>query len=208
MTTEPDDVRRRARFSASEIARADAIIRMAWRSLPGAHRQLLEAIGASQWQVVNEPLGSAVDGFLRSGGHRALSRSDRISLDDALAVWISQLRIMVVDAGHAVLESLDESAYEEFVSNTAWHEWGHALSLERCSPEDVAAGHRLLELAPKGVREVIRGGGYRSKEYTHELVANVYALLMARRQRNVLEQPQWLNEEIYSLMMRVTGWSE
>jgi hypothetical protein len=208
MRTEPDDVRRRARFSALDIARADAIIRMAWHSLPGTHRQLLEAIGASQWQVVNEPLGSAVDGFLQSGGHHALSRSDRISLDDALAVWISQLRIMVLDAGHELLESLDESAYERFVASTAWHEWGHALSMELCSPEDVAAGRRLLELAPKGVREVIRGGGYRSREYTHELVANVYALLMARRQRNVLEQPQWLDEEIYSLVMRVTGWTE
>jgi hypothetical protein len=44
--------------------------------------------------------------------------------------------------------------------------------------------------------------------YTHELVANVYALLMIRRWRNVLGRPEWLNEEIYNLVVRVTGWTE
>jgi hypothetical protein len=129
-------------------------------------------------------------------------------MDKALAVWIGPLRLMVLDGAHRSMEGLDETAYEWFVFNSAWHEWGHALSLDRCSPQDVAAGRRLLELAPEGVRESIRKGGYRSSQYTHELVANVYALLMIRRRHDLLDRPQWLNEEIYELVERVTGWTE
>ena len=66
---------------------------------------------------------------------------------------------------------------------------GHALSIGLCSAEDVAAGRRLLELAPEGIRKNIRQGGYRSSQYTHELVANVYALLMIRRRQDLLERP-------------------
>lgn len=80
--------------------------------------------------------------------------------------------------------------------------------MTRCSPEDVAAGARLLDLAPEGVREGIRGGGYRVTEYTHELVAETYALLMARRHRKGFGKPPWLDDEIYSLVKRVTGWSD
>jgi hypothetical protein len=129
-------------------------------------------------------------------------------LDRAFAVWISELRIVLVNVRHPVLEGLDETAYEEFVSSAAWHEWGHALSLARCMPDDVAAGSRLLSVAPEGVREIIRRAGYRPNEYTHELVAGIYALLMGRRQRNVLGQPEWLDDEIYNLVKRVTGWSD
>ncbi len=103
---------------------------------------------------------------------------------------------------------MNQPAYEEFVSRTAWHEWGHALGMTRCSPEDVAAGACLLDLAPEGVREGIRQGGYRANEYAHELVAETYALLMSRRHRKRLGKPQWLNDEIYTLMKRATGWRD
>jgi hypothetical protein len=169
---------------------------------------LLREIDASKWLVVNESLGSAVDRLLRSAGHAGLSRTDQLSTDDSLGVWIPQLRLMVVDVGHESADGLDERAYDEVVSGTAWHEWGHALSLDRCSPEDVPDGKRLLELAPEGVRESVRKGGYRVSEYTHELVANVYALLMTRRRQDLLERPQWINQEIYKLVVRVTGWTE
>jgi hypothetical protein len=52
----------------------------------------------------------------------------------------------------------------------------------------------------------IRGGGYRAIEYTPELVAETYALLMARRHRKRFGKPPWLDDEIYSLVKRVTGW--
>jgi len=203
-----EDSKRRKQLSASEVERAERILHLAWLSLPPAHRALLEAIGASQWQVVDQPLGAAVDGFLRSAGHRALPLSAQRKLDLALGVWIQELRIILVHAGHTKLADLDKATYEAFIARTAWHEWGHALSVVRCSQEDIAAGRRLLDLAPVGIREGVRGAGYRSSDYTHELVAETYALLMARRQREASGKPLWLDDEIYNLVKRVTGWSD
>jgi hypothetical protein len=202
------DSQHRKQLSASEMERATHVLRSAWESLPPAHRRLLEAIGASQWQVVNEPLGGAVDGFLRSAGHRTLPSSVQRKLDLAQGVWLQELRIILIDAGHAKLIGIDTPTYEWFLARTAWHEWGHALSVARCSQEDVAAGTRLLGLAPPGVSEGIRKAGYLSRDYTHELVAEIYALLMARRQRKASGRPPWLNDEIYNLVKRVTGWSD
>ncbi len=203
-----EDSKRRKQLSASEVERAERVLHLAWLSLPPAHRSLLEAIGASQWKVVDQPLGAVVDGFLRSAGRRALSPSARSLLDLALGVWIPELRIILVHAGHAKLTGLDEATYEAFIARTAWYEWGHALSVVRCSQEDIAAGRRLLDLAPDGVREGIRGASYRPNEYTHELVAETYALLMARRRRKASGKPPWLDDEIYNLVKRVTGWSD
>ncbi len=203
-----EDPKRRKQLSASEVERAERILHLAWLSLPPAHRALFEAIGASQWQVVYQPLGAAVDGLLRSAGHRALSPPAQRKLDLALGVWIQELRIILVHAGHTKLADLDKATYEAFIARTAWHEWGHALSVVRCSQEDIAAGRRLLDLAPVGIREGVRGAGYRSSDYTHELVAETYALLMARRQREASGKPLWLDDEIYDLVKRVTGWSD
>jgi hypothetical protein len=121
---------------------------------------------------------------------------------------MQELRIIVVHAGHPKLAGLDDATYEAFIARTAWHEWGHALSVVRCTPEDIAAGHRMLDLAPPGIREGIRNAGYRPSNYTHELVAEAYALLMARHRRKASGRPLWLNNEIYNLVMRVTGWSD
>ena len=206
MTGESDSQRRK-HLSAAEAERADQVVQLAWLSLPPAHRALLEAIGASQWQVVDQPLGAAVDGFFRSAGHAALVPSAQGKLDRALGVWLQELRIILVDAGHAKLAGLDGRTYEAFIARTAWHEWGHALSVVRCAQEDIVAGPRLLDLAPTGIRDGVRGAGYRSNDYTHELVAETYALLMARRQRKASGKPSWLDDEIYNLVKRVTGWS-
>jgi len=153
-------------------------------------------------------LGTAVDELLVSAGHPALPPRARRELDLALGVWVQELRIIVVHAGHPKLAGLDDATYEAFIARTAWHEWGHALSVVRCTPEDIAAGHRMLDLAPPGIREGIRNAGYRSSDYTHELVAETYALLMARHRRKASGRPLWLNNEIYNLVTRVTGWSD
>jgi len=188
-------------------AAADRIVQMAWDNLPPSHRSLLESIGASQWQVVAGPLGSATDAFLRSAGLPGLARSAQAARDPALAVWVKELRIVLINESHPKLIGLDDAAREQFIAHLAWHEWGHALSMERCSSDDVAAGDRLLALAPPGVREVIRTAGYRSNDYTHEVIAETYAMLMTRRLRHGSGQPSWLNNEIYSLLGRVTEWS-
>jgi len=72
---------------------------------------------------------------------------------------------------------------------------------------DIAAGGRLLERAPAGIRENIRSAGYRSMDYTHEIVAETYALMMARLVRGYRDKPIWLHDEIYNLLTRVTGWN-
>lgn len=79
---------RRKQLSASDIERAASVVRSAWDYLPPAHRVLLETIDVSQWQVVNEPLGVIVDGFLRSAGHRTLPPSAQRQLDLAQGVWL------------------------------------------------------------------------------------------------------------------------
>jgi hypothetical protein len=64
------------------------------------------------------------------------------------------------------------------VAHIAWHEWGHALSLARCSPDNVAAGGKLLTLAPEGLSDGIRSAGYGAKSYTHAVIVETYALMM------------------------------
>lgn len=107
----------------------DEILRRAWRSLPSTHRQLLESIGASQCQVVNQKLGQAAHERRLSAGLTGLSTSVRNRLDRALAVWLQDLRIMLVDGSHEKLVGLNVRAREQFIAHLAWHEWGHALSV-------------------------------------------------------------------------------
>lgn len=195
-------------LSAAQIERAQRVLHLSWLSLPAAHRSLLESVGASQSQAVDQPLGAAVDSFLRSAGHRGLPAATRRKLDLALGAWLQELRIILIDVGHPKIAKLDLATYEAFIARTAWHEWGHALSVVRCSQEDIAAGRKLLKLAPAGIRESIRQAGYRASDYTHELVAETYALLLARRRREATGRPSWLDSEIYSLVKRVTDWSD
>lgn len=115
---------------------------------------------------------------------------------------------MLINEAHPKLAGLDDPTREQFLSRLAWHEWAHALSIERCSHDDVDAGKRLLELAPPGIRDGIRAAGYRPSEYTHELIAEIYAVLMSRRLRRQGGRPEWLDDQIYNLVARVTGWSE
>jgi hypothetical protein len=69
-----------------------------------------------------------------------------------------------------------------------------------------AAGRRLLELCPAGIREDVCTAGYGAREYTHEIVAAVYAVMMRRRARGQSAQPPWLEKEIYALFQKLTDW--
>jgi hypothetical protein len=110
--------------------------------------------------------------------------------------------------GISVLAMLDDQTFEIMLARTAWHEWGHALSVVRADADDIVDGKRLLELAPPGVGGRIRRAGYRRGQYTHELVAETYALLMSRRRRGETGKPPWLADDIYQLVRRVSGWNE
>ncbi|HEX4344600.1 MAG TPA: hypothetical protein VHZ31_03465 [Solirubrobacteraceae bacterium] len=130
------------------------------------------------------------------------------NLDRAAGVWIAQLRVVLINSAHPALEDLDERTYEAMLARVAWHEWAHALAVSRAGWDDVAAGEHLVALAPEGIRCFIRQAGCRRGEYTHELVAEIDALLMSRRRRGRIGQPAWLDDEIYELVRRVSGWSE
>jgi hypothetical protein len=92
------------------------------------------------------------------------------------------------------------------VARIAWHEWGHALSLVRTSAGEISAGTYLLSLAPAAVERNIRRSGYGESEFTHELVAELYALLMSRRRRGQSGRPPWLDDRLYELVRSVCGW--
>ena len=55
-----------------------------------------------------------------------------------------------------------------------------------------------LQLAPAGLRAFIRCAGYRRGEYLHELVTEIYSLLMSRGRRGQIRQPAWLDDELYA----------
>lgn len=185
---------------------AVAIAALAWESLPAHHRVLLENIGVHRHEVVEAPLGAFVNDLMISAGEEGLTPTERKSLDRASGIWVQPLRLVLLNAGHPALVGLDEASYETMVAHTAWHEWGHALSLTRASEEDISAGRKLLHLATPGVTEAIREGGYRSRELTHELIAECYAHLMRHRTRGHDGKPEWLADELYELVRRVTEW--
>ncbi|HEX5853667.1 MAG TPA: hypothetical protein VFY36_11295 [Solirubrobacteraceae bacterium] len=198
----------RTKRSTHTGAKADETVELAWRRLPDSNRQLLESIGAHQWQVVRQPLGLAAEAFLLSAGMKSYPLSTRTELDQALGIWLRELQIVLINESHPKLAEVDDVTREEFIARIAWHEWGHALSIARCSEDDVAAGARLLQLAPAGIRERVREAGYRPREYTHEVIAETYALLMLRRLKGGSGQPSWLHDEIYSLLKAMTEWND
>lgn len=193
-------------LDAAGLRRAERVVELAWEDLPVAHRRLLEAIRADRRKVVDRPLGAEIADLRQSAGVRSLTPAERRVLDNALGVWASEFRLVVLDAGHAKYAGLDEITYETALTRIAWHEWGHALSVDRATQADIDAGDRLLGVAPLGVAEFIRAGNYRPAERTHEVVAEMYALLMARRRRGLRGKPEWLADEIWNLMRRVTDW--
>ena len=129
---------------------------------------------------------------------------EQVSADDgALGIWVPQLRLVLINKAHPQLASADSTTREALVTWVAWHEWGHALSVMSDSTHDPREGVRLLELAPAGVRERIRRGGYARREYIHELIAETYALLMRESVEGRPGQPPWLENEIYQLITRI-----
>ncbi|HEX5368993.1 MAG TPA: hypothetical protein VFY10_06210 [Dehalococcoidia bacterium] len=184
---------------------ANDIVRRAWRDLPPEDRGLLEAISADQWQVCNRPLGTYTDELLRSADRGSLPHGEIARADDALALWIPDLRVMLINESHPAFDGLDGPTLTYDLSRVAWHEWGHALSLDRAGEEDIAAGELYVELLPEGLAKLVRQVGYRRREYTHEVVAEIYAILMIRRRQGKTGRPPWLHPEVYELVRRVAG---
>jgi hypothetical protein len=187
---------------------ADEIVRRAWRELPRGDRSLLKTISADQWQVCDRPLGAYSDELLRSADRGSLPEREIARANDALALWIPDLRVMLINKSHPAFDGLDGPTLTYDLSRVAWHEWGHALSIDRTGEEDIAAGERFVELLPEGPARLVRQAGYRRREYTHEVVAEIYAILMIRRRQGKTGRPPWLHPEVYELVRRVAGWNQ
>lgn len=170
---------------AKALAFAPCVLQLAWADLPPRHRELLEAIGAEGWDATARPLGTYADELLRSAGYPGLDLPSRLGRDRARGLWVPELRIVLVNAVHSDYKGLDRPSRENALARVAWHEWGHALSLHGATREDVAAGQMLLDSLPSELADTIRLAGYLRREYTHEVVAEVYALLMVRRRKGV-----------------------
>src|SRR4051794_387574 len=179
----------------------------AWADLPPADRGLLEAIRADQRDATVRPLGIYTDELRRSAGYASFPEAERQRQDAAAGLWIPELRLVLLNAAHTGFQNLDQRSLEWALTRVAWHEWGHALAFHRATNEDVSRGEDFLELAPSSMAEHVRTADYRQREYAHEIVAEVYALLLARRRRGVTGRPPWLDQKIYELVRRVVGWS-
>jgi hypothetical protein len=184
---------------------ADDIVRQAWGELPSRDRELLKAIRADQWEVCERPLGSYTDELLRSAGLEPLPADEISRSNEALALWIPDLRVVLIDVSHSAFDGLNGSTFAYDLSRVAWHEWGHALSIDRADEDDIAAGERYVDLLPEGLARHVRQVGYRRREYTHEIVAEIYAILVIWRRQGNAGQPPWLHPEVYELVRRVAG---
>lgn len=194
--------------SAHTLAFARRVVGRAWADLPPADQALLEAIRAEEWDVTDQPLGVYTDGLRRSAGYASFPSSELQRQDAAAGLWIPELRLVVINVLHPSFRDLDESSLERALARVAWHEWGHALAFHRATTDDVDRGAKLLELVPQSMAENVRSADYRQREYTHEIVAEAYALLMSRRRQGATERPPWLSKKVYELVRRVVGWNQ
>jgi hypothetical protein len=193
---------------AEVLAFARRVIDRAWADLPVGDRNILEAIRAEGRGVTDRPLGVYTDELRRSAGYASFPAAERLRQDAAAGLWVPELRLVLLNVAHPSFQALDDPSLEWALARVAWHEWGHALAFHRATSEDVTMGPRLLELVPKPLAENVRSADYRQREYTHEIVAEVYALLMGRRRRRATGRPEWLSEKIYELVRRVVGWNQ
>jgi hypothetical protein len=116
--------------------------------------------------------------------------------------------VVLINCTHPALDGLDPQSFAWALTRVAWHEWGHALSIDRATPTDVAAGKRYLERLPAPLAKLVRDSGYRRREYTYEIVAEIYSILMMRQQLGKTGKPPWLDGEVYELVRRVAGWNQ
>jgi hypothetical protein len=179
------------------------VLDLAWGVVPERHRELLQEIGADNWQVVSRPLGQVTLDLVTSAGRTPPRRRQREADDDAVGVWLPEMRVVLINEAHRALLGADFTTRKAVLSWVAWHEWGHALSAISRDPHDPTEGERLLNLAPAGMRERIRRGNYSRDQYLHALIADTYALLMQVRVDGGCGRPSWLPEELLQLMSMI-----
>jgi hypothetical protein len=98
---------------------ANDIVRRAWLELPRSDRNLLEAIGADQWQVCERVLGTFADELLRSAGRGSLPPGEIARANKAVALWVADLRVVLINESHEAFDGLDGSSLAYNLSRTS-----------------------------------------------------------------------------------------
>jgi hypothetical protein len=181
-----------------------ASVRSARRSLPPEHRALLDHLNAQETALYDWPQ-EVCDLFVTLGERPP----PRERLAGAAAVWLEARRLVAFNAPllTAATEGLDERSRDAIVARVAWHEYGHALSVMRAARDQRADGPRLLRLLPDGLRGSIdHPGGYRAVEVFDEVIANVYALMIARVCDGRYGDPEFLHPDVLDAFKEVIPW--
>jgi phage tail protein X len=185
----------------------ETLIAHARGQLPASHRALLEQVGLQDTVVHDWPSG--VRALYLTLGETPPRRSQ---IEGSVALWLPARRVVAYNGRlltHALGDpELTASTRQAVVDNIAWHEYGHALSVTRASPELKRDGPRLLALLPPGLRSAIDyPGTYRRREVFDEVIAHVYALMIRRAvQFKDYGVPTFLHRDLYQAFQAVVPW--
>jgi len=89
-------------------AKANDIVRRAWRELPRRDRGLLKEVRAYEWEVCRRLLERIRTKLLHSADRGSLTAEEIARANDALALWVPELRVMLINDGHAAFDGLKE----------------------------------------------------------------------------------------------------
>jgi hypothetical protein len=178
-------------------------IRKARRSLPVAHRALLDQLNVQETAIVDWP-GGVID-LYRTLRERSPSRAQ---LEKAAAVWLHEQRTAAFNAPllEVAMSGLDTTSRRRLVESIAWHEYGHALSFMRSTAELRIDGARLLELLPDGLRYAVGSADYRASQIFDEIVATLYAVMIDRIRQHGYGPPKFLHPDLFAAFQEVIPW--
>lgn len=184
-----------------------AIVKSARKQLPAAQRELLDELRVQEVLVSDWPKE-----LLDLYATIKAAAPPANAFDGALAVWMGDLRIVAFNGPiFEVAHSASSSRTVRYaIERVAWHEYGHALSATRASADQRRLGPRLLELAPSGIRELIEYPGlYRRREVFDEVIAHLYALMVARVVgEGDYRKPEFIDRELFDVFANVLMWPE
>jgi hypothetical protein len=189
---------------AGDTARLLREIRSGRSQLPAAHRNLLTQISTREIAIDDWPEG--LQDLYRSINEQPPGTAE---LAGAAAVWLDDLRTVAFNASllHELTNGLSDESREEVVARISWHEYGHALSLTMSTAEQRNDGVRLLNHLPDGMRKAIDyPGSYRRLQVFDEVIATLYALMIARVRTKGYGPPEFLHSDVFDAFKEVIPW--
>jgi hypothetical protein len=178
-------------------------VRNARRSLPRAHRALLEQLNVQEAAISDWPRG-VMDMY------RTLRETPptEAQLNGAVAVWLHQRCTVAFNVpllGMAT-KGLDDDPRRSLLASIAWHEYGHALSITRSTLELRRDGPRLVDLLPAGLRRAVAADAYRRSQLFDEMIATLYAFLTGRIREHGYGAPDFLHPDVLAAFQEVIPW--